>query len=468
MMVKWRSWNRQAFSEAKKRKKQVLLSIGTSWCHWCHTMDRETYSDRKVAQYINKKFVPVRVDTDERPDINNRYNVGGWPSTLILMPDGEAVSGATYVPPQQMKGFLEDGLKRAKRYKPVKRKPVTVSSFDVNPNEIHDAVRAYFDPVNGGFGLEPKFLNADILEYLLWRAYALKDAEARKMLDKTFAGMLDGEVFDHVGGGFFRYATQRNWTMPHFEKLLEDNARLVSAYFHGYRLFKRDEYLTAVNKTLFFLFTVLYDHERGVFFGSQDADERFCKLTWEERVKHEWPVVDERVFTDQNAAMALTLFELSTMKPKYAELALRLLEFLCKKAVTGKGVTHVVGKKVFLLRDAVYLLTALLQAYTVTKEPGWKVRTLIVAKFLEEFYDKKEGGFFDVKPKRNAIGRLKLERKPLQENALAVLSLRVLAKLTQKRKYAVMAERTMQAVSAQALALGPRAALYALAKSTGR
>src|SRR5574342_252420 len=147
--LNWQEWGKSAFLKAKKEKKPVLLGISARWCHWCHTMDRLTYSNKEIQVFIEKNFIPIRVDTDERPDINERYNVGGWPTTAILANDGEIVSAATYVPPEQMIHFLQESAERFKKYKPSKKKAVKEPPLEFNTENFHDIVKSYYDPVNG-------------------------------------------------------------------------------------------------------------------------------------------------------------------------------------------------------------------------------------------------------------------------------------------------------------------------------
>ncbi len=462
--LNWQEWSKAAFLRAKKEKKPVLLGISARWCHWCHTMDRLTYSNKEIIEFISKNFIPIRVDTDLRPDINDRYNVGGWPTTAILAADGEIVSAATYVPPEHMVHFLEDAISRSKKYKPSKKKIVKEMPVEFDEQQFYTIVKSYYDPVNGGFGLEPKFPHPEILEYLIWRVMKHKDTEAKKMLDFTFKKMLDGEIFDHVGGGFYRYATGQNWTIPHFEKMLEDNARILSCYFYACRFFDRKEYLTAVNKTIFWLFTVMYDHDKGVFYGSQDADEQYCKLPLTERMRHEQPFIDKTIYTYANVAMAMALFEAGTLDKKYNDIGLKLLESLYKMNLRG-GVAHSYPseKPLFLFKDNMCLLAALVRAFKVTNRLEWKTKALIVAKAMEKFYDRKNGGFYDVLASKDAVGKLKERRKNVEDNAFAALVLKMLAEISKEPKYEKMAQKTLHAVSNQAIVLGPYAATYAIA-----
>ena len=459
----WLEWSKEAFLTAKKEKKPILLDISAVWCHWCHTMDRLTYDNHEIAEFIKKNFIAIRVDTDKRPDINDRYNVGGWPSTVILANDGEIVSAATYVPPEHMIRFLEDAIERFKKYKPAKEKKGVEKPVKIIDLDVFELVKEFYDPAQGGFGLEPKFPNIDILDFLLWRCMRGKDPVAQKMLEHSLKAMANGEIFDRVGGGFFRYATMRNWSMPHFEKMLEDNARLLGVYLHSYYLFKRDEYLTVANKILFFLFTMLYDQKQGVFYGSQDADEEYCKLPLEKRFT-KLPFIDKTIYTDCNAQAALSFFIAAKLDKGYEKVALNILEYLYKNILKG-GVLHSSETKAYLLRDHVFLLGAFVHAFNVTQKMEWKARSELAAKALERFYDKKYGGFFDILSTKDAVGKLKQRKKLMYENCAVALILKELARITKNSKYEKMALKSLEAITPGIQNYGPYACTYAIVAS---
>jgi len=461
--LNWLEWGKDAFTRAKNEKKPILLDISAVWCHWCHTMERLTYSNPEISDFIKKNFIPIKVDTDKRPDINDRYNVGGWPSTVILAHDGEVVSAATYVPPQHMIRFLEHALESFKKYKPSREKKLVQKPAKVVDLDVFELVKQFYDPADGGFGLEPKFPNIDILDFLLWRCMRGKDLVAQKMLEHSLKAMSNGEIFDRVGGGFFRYATMRNWSIPHFEKMLEDNARLLAVYLHAYKLFKRHEYLTVANKILFFLFTMLYDHKDGVFYASQDADEEYCKLPLEKRFV-KLPAIDKTIYTDMNAQTALSLFVAAELDKGYEKVALNILEHLYKNAMKG-GIIHSKETQAYLLRDHVFLLGAFVHAFNVTQKLEWKVRAELVAKALERFYDKKYGGFFDILSTKDSVGRLKQRKKPMYENCAAALILKELARITKNAKYEKMALKSLEALTPGIQNYGPYACTYAIAVS---
>ncbi len=460
--MNWLHWSESSFARAKKSKKPILLCISASWCHWCHTMDKLVYADKKIAAFIKKHVVPIRVDLDHRPDINTRYNVGGTPTTLILAHDGEPVAAATYIPRERMLSFLQDGLSRFSRHKGVKPPLPATNQVQTSADSLYAQLRGLYDSVNGGFGLEPKLPNPEILEYLVYRCELRRDQDALKMLDHALMAMVTGEIFDHVQGGFFRQAALQNWTILSFEKMLELNAKLLSIYIRGFELIGRKEYLLAANKTLSFMFTVLYDEKVGLFYGSQDADESFCHLPLHERLAGKHAFVDKNFYTTGNALAALALFEAGRLELEYQDAAVRVVDQMLKLS-KGEVGHKIPSEWVCTLRDIVFMLMAVAGASMVTKNKRFVTETKRLVKLLFTFEDKKNGGFQDIIVGKKAFGRLQVSRKPVYENACAALVLRALAGMRGEKKYVESAVRALKAVSAQAAAQGGYAATYALA-----
>src|SRR5579884_2397842 len=235
--IHWREWDDSAFAHAREQDKPILLAISAVWCHWCHVMDETSYSDPSIIEVINERYVPVRVDNDRRPDVNARYNQGGWPSTAFLTPDGSLLAGATYLPPEQMRSALEQV---AQFYK-TNREQIAQRAQQLRESradraaaceELRDEIVAYamqtlaeaYDEEFGGFGDAPKFPMIDALEFLLQEFRATGDQRAYTMVAKTLLAMSSAGMYDHVEGGFFRYSTTRDWSVPHFEKMTEDHA----------------------------------------------------------------------------------------------------------------------------------------------------------------------------------------------------------------------------------------------------
>jgi uncharacterized protein len=290
--VDWYAWGDEALARARTEDKPILLSIGYSACHWCHVMEHESFEDPDTAALMNEHFVCIKVDREERPDLDSIYmdavvsltGHGGWPMTVFLLPDGKPFFGGTYFPPEPRHGLpsfrqllaavaeawserraeierdagaITDALRRVAR---PSREPLT-------PSLLPDAVRALrssFDPVWGGFGGAPKFPPASTLEFLLRRG-------ERELVTKTLDSMALGGMYDLVGGGFHRYSVDREWLIPHFEKMLYDNALLVPAYLHGWLVTAQPRYREVVELTCDYLLRELRLPEGGLA-SAQDAD----------------------------------------------------------------------------------------------------------------------------------------------------------------------------------------------------
>ncbi len=241
--IHWQPWSKEAFDEARTSGRPILLSISAVWCHWCHVMDETTYSHPSVIELINNEYLPVRVDNDVRPDINQRYNMGGWPTTAFLTPTGDILTGATYLPPDQMatalkrvasyyRGNQTEIATRALEARKRAASGAARSAGELQPglvDEILEAVKNAYDPEYGGFGGSPKFPQTDAILLLLEQAALRADGDLRRMAVHTLEQMTGGGTYDHVEGGFFRYSTTQDWSVPHFEKMLEDHAGLVQA-----------------------------------------------------------------------------------------------------------------------------------------------------------------------------------------------------------------------------------------------
>jgi uncharacterized protein YyaL (SSP411 family) len=287
--------------QARAEHKPILLDVGAAWCHWCHVMDRESYEDPDLAAYLNAHFVCVKVDRDERPDVDARYQravqaltgQGGWPLTAFLTPDGDVFYGGTYFPPddrfgrQSFRAVLErvrdifarradqvaaSGREvRAHVAKLLREEAPGAPSPDLLARGTEEMARM-FDERHGGFGHAPKFPHPAAVEFLLARWWDRGEARLREIVEKTLAGMANGGMHDQVGGGFHRYATDERWTVPHFEKMLYDNAELLKVYAHAYAALREPLFREAAEGIVAWSLEVLADVERGGFGASQDAD----------------------------------------------------------------------------------------------------------------------------------------------------------------------------------------------------
>jgi uncharacterized protein len=292
--VDWFPWGEEALERARAEDLPILLSVGYSACHWCHVMERESFEDPDTAAFINANFVPIKVDREERPDVDAIYmeavqaftGQGGWPMTVFLDPEGVPFYGGTYFPPDDSRGMpsfrmvMEGVLEayRGQRDEIRERAATMVGRLEAlakidpgtvpGPEQLAEAVTtllSHGDPANGGFGRAPKFPPSDSLELLLSRGTGLEHVE------RTLDAMLAGGIYDQVGGGFARYAVDSAWLVPHFEKMLYDNALLARAYLHGWQVLGHERYRRVCEETLDWLLREMRGPEGG-FYSAYDAD----------------------------------------------------------------------------------------------------------------------------------------------------------------------------------------------------
>jgi len=300
--VQWHPWGEAAFARAQAEDKPILLDIGAVWCHWCHVMDRESYENPEIAALINEHFVAVKVDRDERPDVDARYQAavsaisgqGGWPLTAILTPDGRPYFGGTYFPPSDRYGRPGFGRVlltmaeawRDRREEALESAGSVMAAIETNESfsgrggeltlglvdKIVDSALKQFDSRNGGFGSQPKFPHPSALDLLLEVAMNRDNGEAAVAFAVTLEKMARGGVYDQLAGGFHRYSVDERWVVPHFEKMIYDNTELLRNYVHGFQSFVRQDFLETARQIVDWLDATMTDRERGGFYASQDAD----------------------------------------------------------------------------------------------------------------------------------------------------------------------------------------------------
>jgi hypothetical protein len=299
--VDWYPWGEEALERARSENKPILLSIGYSACHWCHVMEHESFENEEIARLMNENFINIKVDREERPDLDQIYmnavqlmtGHGGWPMTVFLTPEGVPFYGGTYFPPvdrYNMPGFprLLMGVADAYRSKPDEITQTAVSmlgelrrmggarestaalSTDLLDAALRGTIRNY-DPTHGGFGSAPKFPAPMNLEFLLRVYHRTRQPDVLEMVEHTCRRMAEGGLYDQLGGGFHRYSTDARWLVPHFEKMLYDNALLSRLYLHVYQLTNDDFYRRIAEETFDYVLREMTD-ERGGFYSTQDAD----------------------------------------------------------------------------------------------------------------------------------------------------------------------------------------------------
>ena len=349
--IRWHEWGDDAFEEAKRENKPILLDIGAVWCHWCHVMDRESYDDPEVAQLVNERFVAIKVDRDERPDIDSRYQVavqaisgqGGWPLTAFLTPDGKPFYGGTYFPPEDHYGrpsfrrvlvsisdaYREKNADVVEQAGMVEGAIAHSESFsgktgEFSPTviqEIVDSAVKMFDEQHGGFGSAPKFPHPAMIDLLIDQ-YSRGGASLRRpgedagpstdhvkhVFTTTLEKMARGGVYDQLAGGFHRYSVDERWIVPHFEKMSYDNSELLKNYVHAYQATGSEFFKDVARDIIRWMDEWLSDRDHGGFYASQDADISLDDdgdyFTW---------TIDEAkaVLTDEEAQVACLHYDIN-------------------------------------------------------------------------------------------------------------------------------------------------------------
>lgn len=463
--VMWREWGDEAFADAKAQDKPVLLGISAVWCHWCHVMDRGVagdpvhtgvYNNQQIADYINQHFIPIRVDNDQRPDINARYNMGGWPTTCFLTPDGDVIYGGTYLAPAQMRQLLpriveawsddkddllaqvQEGQKDASR--PADGTAASPEGLSSHANDIITSVANQivrnFDASNGGLGNGQKFPMSDAWSLLLAVHAHTGERRLLDMTAQTLIAMGTKGMYDLVAGGWFRYSTTPDWSVPHFEKMLEDHARLLTPYLGAIQQLPAGKQQTTLEEIAqssidYLTRDMLHDEAGLVYFaGSQDADEEYYLLSKDERAALPAPFIDWRLYTDWNALMVGVLLQASIVldEPRHAGLAKRIWHTLVTRCVNDDGsVKHSLdfgdGPKSSslqgLLGDQASLALACL--HVAQHDPTLNVDAITIARGLLSFalreLGAEDGGFYDAPaPVQPTHGLLKTRIKPIFDN----------------------------------------------------
>jgi uncharacterized protein YyaL (SSP411 family) len=498
-LVSWQEWGEEAFRLAQTLDVPILLSISAVWCHWCHVMDQTTFADPEVASLIAARVVPVRVDNDKRPDINARYNMGGWPTVAFLTPEGEILSGGTYMPPeafkealQQISDYYRDHKQevqtRTVQIQEQRRKAQQLALQSAGEltssitEQAYALATAAYDPQYGGFGDAPKFPQVDVIELALARHARVPPAAGQvPALDialKTLRAMAQGGVYDHEAGGFFRYSTMRDWSVPHFEKMLEDNSRLLSTYLHAYQITDEPLFRQTAEGIVSYVESTLRDREHGYFYGSQDADQEYYALKKTERAKRQAPFVDTVCYTAWNAMMSLAYLEAAVIleRPELAASALATLGFLWQHCwLPGEGLSHFWAAPAEsgqdsggaylpgLLYDQVWMAKALLCAHEYTAEPEYLERAQQVLQWVHSALATKAGNFQDRPSSAAALGRLTEAQVSMTDNAVAAEALIHLARLGGDNQYLAWARTALSTLVTDYQRYGTLAAGYALA-----
>ena len=479
--IKWMEWSDAAFEKAKREDKLLLLDITAVWCHWCHVMDETSYSDSETIRLLNELFIPVRVEADQRPDVQNRYLSGGWPTTAVLVPTGEVLWSGTYVPPGELRQVLAQVEDYYRKNKPTVQARIDSFKTQVSEaiskpaplpgelkfeavDEVVNSAIENLDTANGGFGDGQKFPAPGTMALLFLENHLKKNPKIENALFTTLKNQ--EKLLDPVWGGFYRYATKPDWSHPHYEKMLLANAELLENYVQAYQATGEESYKKTALEVIRWLENFMQD-PKGGFYGSQDADfgshepegefiagEEYFLLDDAARRKLGIPHVDKNLFSDWNGQMIrayLTAYPVLGEK-KLLDFALLSLDRIKKTAWDAKaGMAHNPAAKSVvrgLISDQVEVARASSMAYQVTgKKEYLNFTKEVMTWVLNNLQDAKGGGFFSSPLSNLSYGNLSFPDKPFDENSAAVLALVELYRLTGDATYKKAAEHTLKLLS---------------------
>ncbi|HET9263784.1 MAG TPA: DUF255 domain-containing protein [Vicinamibacterales bacterium] len=481
MPISWSPWHPDAFARARAEAKPVLLSISATWSHWCREMDRTSYADETVAEQVNSRFVPVRVDADRRPDIMERYGLGGLPTTAFLTAEGAIVTGGTFVSvgrfatvlSQVADAFAARREEIAARSMAAGERSSPAPAAAPRSDSLLDAILQTYDAAHGGFGTGPKFPLTAPLHLALDLHAETGDAVWRAMVECTLDAMGSGDLHDQVDGGFFRSATSRDWTLPQREKLLPVNAALLGVLVDAGTVLNVARYADVAAGIIRYAQTWLADQAEGGWGGSQCADELYFSLrTPAERAAQTAPPVDRTLYSVWNGAMISAALRAAhtTNDAALGEFAIASLErvlLLCYRP--GAGVAHYFDGEPRvrgLLDDQIAMATAALDAAEATGTVPYEMMAEELALYvLRTMWDEHAGGLRDRAPGNDPddIGLLRRTVKPFVSNCEASRLFARLATVSGNHEFADRARETLASIAPCAAQQGPLAAHYLLA-----
>jgi len=482
--VPWLEWSRDAFERAADARRPVLLNIGASWCHGCAVMEQTTYARPDIVQAIVERTVPIRVDADRRPDVNDRYNLDGWPTTALLTPSGEILTGTTYATPDlmlRMVGETADALQeryddlmtRAAAAATARRHAPPPNRYEVDtaaPEWVSNQIREQYDTEHGGFGTGGKFLHLAPLRFALAHYAATRQDALGDIVRRSLTALLASPMIDDVDGGVFRYAADRDWSRPHTEKMLDDQVGMAGLLLDAAGVFDESDWVGRARDIMRFVERTLCDRTRGGFFASQRADDDYHGVSASIRRTMEAPVVDRTLFTDLNAQGAAAWLRAGAALDdvEHGRLGLLSLErVLLNGYRPGEGVAHFVagrGEGRGLLTDHVHASWALLDFDEATgNETYGMLAEELMRTAVRTLWDPVSGGFVDRQRDADDIGLLADPLKPLSLNCLAARTLHLLAARTGQQDLEQLARDALASQTGVYRAQGIGGAPYALA-----
>jgi uncharacterized protein len=447
-LIRWHEWGDEAFREARQQDKPLMLFLTAFWCRFCQRMDEGAFSDDENIALLNAYFIAIRAEDTQRPDVNTRYNLNGWPTIAFMAPEGELLGATNYLPAEEFGSLLvrlymlyqekKDEIRSARKASGETTSDTKVAvtqgqPSDSNLSAVTSVIMELADRVHGGYGRGQKFIHPEANDFLLSRYETTKDSNYLTHVCLTLDRMRAGEMHDHEGGGYFRTCSNADWSRPHREKLLGEHAGLLANCLRTYRITQHSEYALMAEDIIGYIDCKLSDSGNQTFYGCEDflRNETTKKLSNEEY----FTIIDDCVYTDANAQAIGAYLEATEIlaKPSHRERALKALDFLwdhCRCPDGGMfhyfdGAAYVPG----LLNDQARMGTALLKAHRATAEARYLERAKELAKFILSRLKNPDGGYYDLAVPGPAYLSFRLTL--IEQNGAAASFFLALAEFTQ-------------------------------------
>ncbi len=456
----------KGLEKAESEEKIVLLMLTVSWCRFCQEMEETTFNDPKVRQALQEHFVLCKADADRHPDLDQRFNMGGWPSIAFITPTEDLIAGDTYLSPEELLPLLPQIWSFYRRNKeeiksgegftktPEEEQPTTAPIEEALGRELVENVIASmldkFDHSYGGWGKGQKFPHTESLDFAMIQYSKTGDPRMREVVTLTLDQMIEGGIHDAIDGGFFRFSKTRDWRVPNFEKVLDNNAQRLRCLIEAWQLFENPAYKKAAEGVIRWMTETMLDPETGSFFGSQRDEPDYYILSSEDRKHAPKPAIDRTVYANWNAMAANALFKASVAldRPELSQIAERCLNFLLKELYSEKdgmyhywdGTYHLPG----LLTDQAYCIQALVQASQFLGNADLLLPAERLGEILVETHRSPSGGFYDHSAVIRNRGHAPRRNRSILENSVLAEALTRLAVLSRREEFRELAVEIIQ------------------------
>ncbi|MHC4852757.1 MAG: thioredoxin domain-containing protein [Planctomycetota bacterium] len=463
----WQEFDPPVFEQATAQRKLILLLITAPWCSHCKELLETTFADSAVLDRLEKDFIAVRVDAERRPDVNDRYGTGGWPTIAYLTPEGDLIGQDRYLTPRQLATQLDKVVDiygehgdeiHAKLQEMWERENAAADRaeplFHLDQQIVEDVVDAIyekFDHRYGGWGEKSKFPHPEAIDFALVMIAKRQDQRMKEVVTLTLDKMMEGAIHDTIDGGFFRFSRTPDWRQPNFEKVLDANAQRLRCYLEAYQLLGDNGYRKTAEGIVAWIMDFMVDPENEAFCGSQDADADYYVLDAEGRMKRGRPKIDRTIYANWNAMTISSLLKASAVleRPDLRDQATRSLNFLLENLYDGAGTVYHYWDGTYhlpgLLTDQAYMMRALIDASQHTGNADLLLPAEAIAEKASARQRAPDGGYYDILQDNTTQGSMRRRNRSILENAVMAEALVRLSYLSRRPEFYDEAIRTLEA-----------------------